>query len=237
MSSMNLNLEWVKRPAVFGTIIGTIVIALVWWMAWMSPEASKLSAVETQQTAAQGQIAQLQGEIASLKAQSTQLTKEIPYLKFFQSQIPPLPLQGQLTAQLYQLSLTTHTFISALSDNSVAPPTTASVSSTSGSTASPAYSTMPISIEVAGSHNGVAAFLQGLYHLGRLVTIQQVSLTPPTQSPNLNSNTNTSGFSAAITATAYTTYVPANPTAPTTAPTGGTGSSSTSTSTSTTVAA
>jgi Tfp pilus assembly protein PilO len=206
MRSFSLNLEWIKRPAVFGTIIGVIVIALVWWLAWMSPEASKLSSVEAKQTQAQGQISALQTEIGSLKAQSTELTKELPYLNFFQSQIPPLPLQGQLTAQLYQLSLQTHTFISALSDNAVSPATTTSAG----------YSTMPISIQLSGSHNGVSAFLQGLYHLQRLVTVQQVSLTPPVQQPNLNSNANAPGFSAAITATAYTTYVPAAPAPPTT---------------------
>lgn len=206
MSSLNLNLEWVKRPAVFGTVLATIVIALVWWMAWMSPEASKLNSVESQQTSAQGQISLLQTQITSLKAQSVQLTKELPYLKFFQSQIPPLPLQGELTSQLYQLSLSTKTFISSLSDNSVAPATTTSAG----------YSTMPISIQLSGSHNGVVAFLQGLYHLQRLITIQQISLTPPSQQPNLNANGNAPGFAASITATAYTTYVPVAPSAPTT---------------------
>jgi Tfp pilus assembly protein PilO len=203
----NLNLEWAKRPAVFGTILATIVIALVWWFAWMTPQASKLSSINTQQSQAQGQVAVLQSEIAQLRSESSLLSKELPYLKFFESQIPSLPLQGQLTAQLYQLSLKTKTFISALSDSTVSPP-----SSVSGG-----YSTMPITIELTGTHNEVISFLQGLYSMQRLVTIQSVSLTPPSQQPNLNTNGTATGFGASIVATAYTTYVPITPAAPTTA--------------------
>lgn len=203
MKNGRINLEWVKRPAILVTVLGTVVIAIIWWFAWMQPQASKLSSIRSQQNLAGEEVNLLQAQIAQLRSESSLLKKELPYLHFFQGQIPPLPEQGQLTAQLYNLSLKTKTFISSLSDNAVNSPAT----TTAG------YSPMPISIQLTGTHNGVVAFLKGLYTLPRLVTIQAVNLSPPSQQSNLNRNGTTNGFAAAITATAYTTYVPVAPAA------------------------
>lgn len=194
-----INLDLLKRPMIYGTIIGVLVLALVWWLAWWSPEGNKLSNAQSQEVSLQQQVTSLDGQIAVLRAESSQVAKELPYLAIFNQALPSLPNQGNLTTELYVLSRQTKTFISDLNDSTIVPTT--------------GYSTMPISMTLTGSHNAVLAFLKGIYGLPRLVTIQAVTLSPPGAAPNLNTQSNTTGFSATISGTAYTTYLPPAPNA------------------------
>jgi type IV pilus assembly protein PilO len=196
---MTLNLDLIKRPLVYGTLIGVVLIALIWWFGWMSPEASKLSSANSQIQSDQATISSLNTQIAALKNEDQQLPKLVHYLAFFSLAIPPLPESGDLTTQLYDLSLATKTDMNSLSDA-----TTADTGA--------GYSVIPVEIALVGSHNSVLAFLRGLYALPRLVTIQGVDLTP-TAGQTLNQSSSTGGFTATITATAYTTYLPPTPAA------------------------
>jgi type IV pilus assembly protein PilO len=189
-----VNIDLLKRPAIFGTIIGVLVIALIWWFAWMSPEANKLANVNSQATLAQTQITQLTATVASLKEQSALLPSEVPYLAHFEVAIPNLPESGVLTSQLAQLAHTTGSTISSLSDATVVP--------------SGAYSVIPVSIVIGGTHNGIEQFIKDIYTMPRLLTISSISLTPPGTQPDLNKSSNAPGFSATISADAYTTFIP-----------------------------
>lgn len=197
--NMNMNLDVLKRPAVFGTIAGVIVLLVIWWFAFMSPEGSKLSSVKAQDASLQSQIAQLNTTIAGLQAQSRLVPSELPYLAKFTTAIPDLPESGVLTEQLFNLMHSTKTFISSLSDSQTA-------SSGSG------YSTIPVVITVTGSHDSIVAFLAGLYSLPRLVTIQNVAFgSSASQQSGILSPSKSPGFTATISATAYTTFVPPTP--------------------------
>jgi Tfp pilus assembly protein PilO len=189
--------DLLKRPPVYGTIAGVVVLLLVWWFAWMSPEGNKLASVNTQQSSLQSQIASLNSQIAILKAQSALVPGELPYLAKFNGAVPNLPESGVLTEELFGLMNSTKTFISSLNDSTV----------TSSGTG---FSTIPVQISVTGSEDQVVNFMKGLYTLPRLVTIQSVTLAPPTQSDILKPS-KAQGFTAAITATAYTTFVPPTP--------------------------
>jgi Tfp pilus assembly protein PilO len=194
-----VNVDLLKRPLVYGTIIGVVVLALIWWFAWMSPEASKLAGVNTQAAQAQAQITQLNATVASLKEQSALLPSEVPYLAHFEIAIPNLPESGILTEQLFQLMRQTGTFISTLSDATVEPST--------------GFSVIPVSIVMSGSHNGVEQFIKDIYTMPRLVTIESVTLTPSESQLDLNTPSGSSGFGATIAAQAYTTFLPPTPTA------------------------
>ena len=198
-----MNIDLLKRPAIFGTIIGAIVLLLLWWFVWMSPEGNKLSSVNAQESSLQAQISSLNTTIAGLKQQSALVPSELPYLAKFTSAVPDLPESGVLTEQLYNLMNQTHTFISSLSDATV-------TATTEG------YSTIPVSLVVVGSHDSVMSFIQGIYNLPRLVTIQTLTLTPATggTTTNLLKMSGAPGFSGSITGTAYTTFIPPAPAAP-----------------------
>jgi type IV pilus assembly protein PilO len=197
---MSLSLDLLKRPLVYGTLIGVVLIALVWWFAWMTPEANKLASANSQVQSDQSQISSLNTQIAALKVEDQQLPHLVHYLAFFSLAIPPLPESGDLTTELYDLSLSTKTVMNTLTD-------VATINTGKG------YSTIPVQISLSGNHNSVLAFLKGIYALPRLVTIQSINLSPP-GGQNLNQPSTASGFTANISATAYTTYVPPTPTAP-----------------------
>lgn len=190
-----MNVDLLKRPAVYGTIAGVVLIAIIWWFAWMSPEGNKLNGVNAQAQSAQNQITQLDATVASLKAQSALLPGSLPFLAHYQVAIPNLPESGILTEQLFQLMRSTGTFISSLNDATVQP-------------TGAGYSEVPVSIVITGSHNGILNFITDIYKLPRLVTIEQVSLTPSAGQPDLNKASTTNGFGATIAAMAYTTFVP-----------------------------
>ena len=190
----SLNFDLLKRPKIFGTIIAVVLIALIWWFAWMAPQGNKLNSVNQQQQQLESQVASLNTTIGALKIEASQAQKLLPYLAFFQLSIPPLPESGDLTTELYNLSLKTKTFISALSDATTTP--------TTGG-----YSTIPVTIQLTGTEKGVLAFVEGIYTLPRLITIQTLALSPPAAAANILKPTNTTGFTASINATAYTTYV------------------------------
>ena len=192
-----MTFDLLKRPPVYGTIAGVIVLLLVWWFAWMSPEGNKLSTVNAQESSLQTQISSLNSQIAVLKAQSALVPGELPYLAKFTGAIPNLPESGVLTEQLFGLMNSTKTFISSLNDSTVSPTGTG-------------YSTIPVQIALTGSHDQVINFLKGLYTLPRLVTIQSVTLAPPAAT-NILKPSKAQGFTAAINATAYTTFVPPTP--------------------------
>ena len=46
----SINLSALKRPFVLVTVGGLILVAALWWLLWMTPEASKLTTIQAQQT-------------------------------------------------------------------------------------------------------------------------------------------------------------------------------------------
>lgn len=195
-----VHFDALKRPVVFGTIIAVIVLAAAWWFAWMTPEGHKLATLDTQKTTLQSQQSLLQTELTSLEQEAKVVHRELPFLKSFQVSIPATPDAGVLVDQLYALSRSTATVMTSVTDNTIVAPTGP------GGAASTAtgYSDVPVSISLTGSHDGVLAFIQGLYSLPRLVTIQSISFTGP---GNLNTASKSAPYGASITATAYTTFV------------------------------
>ena len=66
-----------------------IVLLIVWWFAWMTPEASKLTTVQQQVTADSSTVTQLNLELYALKAEKKLVLHELPYLKKVTTAIPP----------------------------------------------------------------------------------------------------------------------------------------------------
>ena len=66
-----------------------IVLLIVWWFAWMTPEANKLATVQQQITADNTTAAQLNMELIGLKAEKKLVQRELPYLRKVTAAIPP----------------------------------------------------------------------------------------------------------------------------------------------------
>lgn len=185
-----------KRPLVFGPIVAIIVLALVWWLAWESPENAKLASVQQQQTAIEATQARLTTELALLQAEAKQVHVGLPFLRRYEQAIPPTPEAPQLVTELDALALRTGVTLSSVADNTLTPP------------AKPGgLTTIPVSMSISGTHAQVLAFIQGLYSLPRLLTLTTVSLSVPSGGNVLNLHESLT-YGATISAVAYTSYAP-----------------------------
>ena len=64
------------------------MLLLVWWFAWMTPEANKLSTVQQQIAQDNTTVTSLSMELIQLKAEAKLVRHELPYLKMVTAAIP-----------------------------------------------------------------------------------------------------------------------------------------------------
>jgi Tfp pilus assembly protein PilO len=64
-----------------------------------------------------------------------------------------------------------------------------------------------VSFSIAGSHKDVFQFLKGFYRMGRLMTINTVSMSAAGSNPNVLAVNDGQQYSMTVSALAYTTYV------------------------------
>lgn len=186
-----------RRPILWGPLLAVALLA-AWWLAWMKPQGAKLASARLQRVTDEATVASLQAKIAHLHAVAQREQKAKDFLDAFAGQIPSSPEAPQLVVQVYRLASRDHLKLESITDNAVDP-------------AGAGYSTIPVSLTVSGPQGGITAFVSGLYHLPRLVTIQQLDLTGPA-----NGDVVVGGggaYHATISATAYTTSVTATSTA------------------------
>ncbi|MHB1987463.1 MAG: type 4a pilus biogenesis protein PilO [Acidimicrobiales bacterium] len=188
------NLDVLRRPRLLLTIVGTIVLAAIWYLAWWSPEGTKLASVQAQQLQAQQQVASLDATLAQIDHENQIVQKYQGFLTFFGSEVPVQPEQGQLVYMLGKLERSDNVNVTSIDVSSTAPPAT-------GST----LSTIPITLALSGPHDNVMRFLADLYALPRLITIQSVAPSATAASKGAYDILGHDGvpFSLSLTATAY----------------------------------
>jgi Tfp pilus assembly protein PilO len=171
-----------------------IVLLIVWWFAWMTPEASKLATVQQQVTADSSTVTQLNLELIALKAESRLVSKELPYLKKVTTAIPPTEDPPGIVDSLNTLANKTGCDLL-----SVTPANFPSPSGLAG------LSVVAVSFTVSGVHKNLFAFLTDFYAMPRLMTISSVSLAPGGTAPNILAAGDGQPYSMSVNATAYTT--------------------------------
>ncbi|MGD1012388.1 MAG: type 4a pilus biogenesis protein PilO [Acidimicrobiales bacterium] len=191
----HFNFEVLKSKALLITTGCVIVLLVVWWFAWMTPESNKLSTVQNQVTLDQGMVTQLNLQLAGLKADKAYVQRELPFLKKVTTAIPPTPDPPGIVDSLNTLA--TKTGCTLLS---VTPADAPSATTIGG-----LYS-ISTSISITGSHKAVFAFLSGFYSMPRLMTITSVALSSTVTTPNILAVNDGQAYSMSIDAMAYTTY-------------------------------
>ena len=190
------NFDLLKSKVVLIVTASVVVLLLVWYFAWMSPEGSKLTSVQTQVTTDTSMVAELNAELLELQAEKKLVLQELPYLKKVTTAIPPTPDQAGIVVQLSNLADDTGCKLGSVSPaDSTAPSTTTGLS------------TIPVSFTLTGPHRAVFRYLTDFYTLKRLMTIQTVSLSPEGANANILNTGDGQQYSVAVSATAYTTYV------------------------------
>jgi len=197
-----MNRDLLKSRVLLAVAGGVIVLLLVWWFAWMSPEGAKLTSVQQQVTTDQANKQQLNLELLALQAEKKLVKKELPYLKKVETAIPPTEDPPGIVDELNTLANQTGCTLSSVSVSDTVTP--------SGATG---LSIIPVSFTLSGKHRAVFNFLKHFYTLKRLMTISTVGLAPPGTNPNILNIGDGESYSLSVTADAYTTYA-----APTTTP-------------------
>ena len=190
------NLDLLKSKIVLGVAGGVIILLIVWWFAWMTPESNKLSTVQAQVTSDQTRVSQLNLELASLKAEQKLVLRELPYLKKVTTAIPPTEDPPGIVDSLNNLATATNCDLT-----SVTPADSLSPSGVAG------LSDISVSFAVSGTHKSVFEFLKGFYSMGRLMTINTISLGAAGSNPNILAVNDGQQYSMEVSAVAYTTYL------------------------------
>lgn len=189
------NLDLLKSKVVLFVTLGVIVLLIVWWFAWMSPEANKLASVNQQVTSDQSVVQNLNLELTTLKAEKKLVLKELPYLKKVTTAIPPTEDPPGIVDSLNTLANQTNcNLLSVTPADSPVPSGT------------PGLSVIDVTFSVSGTHSNVFAFLSGFYKMKRLMTINTVALASTSSNPNVLAAGDGQQYTLTVTANAYTTY-------------------------------
>jgi Tfp pilus assembly protein PilO len=160
-------MEQLKRfriPVFIG--VGTLVLGLIVYAAWISPEGSQLSKLNAQQAQLQGQETSLQIKIATLRKEKSQLVTDCQQLTTNLTEIPAAPDVDSFLQQITALAV-------ASGD-----PTTPSISVTQATgTASGGVTAVTVALTLAGTYGQMTSFLAGLDSFPRLFTVTSIGVT------------------------------------------------------------
>ena len=163
---------------------GTLVVALLVWAILVSPQNSKLSSLQTQQTQLQTQQTGLQTKLASLKSEQQKLSSSCADLQKIATQIPsvqnPTDIDAEESSFENQFNgLTAGSGVTLTQFSGFAPATTAQATTpAAGSATSPAgVVAVPTTLAVTGNYGQIHTFINDLDGFPRLFVIQKFVLS------------------------------------------------------------
>lgn len=160
-------MEQLKRfrvPVLIG--VGTLILGLIVYAAWISPEGNHLAKLQAQKTVLQTQETNLQIRIASLRREKSQLGANCQQLTTDLTEIPGTPDVDSFLSQ-----------VSALA-NASGDPNTPSISVTQATGAAKSSVTpVTVALTLSGTYGQMTSFLQGLDTFPRLFTVTSISVT------------------------------------------------------------
>ena len=160
---------------------GAFVIAIILWLALISPQNSKLSSLQDQTTQLQTQEATLQARLTALQSEGQKLSSNCADLQKISTQIPSVQTPTDIDAeessfesQFNDLAGTSGVTLAQFSGfapaSSTASTSKKSVTGTAGVTA------VPTTLTVQGNYGQIELFINGLDKFPRLFVIQKFEL-------------------------------------------------------------
>ncbi len=178
-------MERFKFPLIVAGIV--IVVLLVAYVAWISPEGSKLSKLNAQEATLTTQEQSLSSVIANLRREGGHLLANCAALSVRAEQIPSSPDEGVFLTQINALASSTGATLPGYSF-SVVPPSSTS-STTVNKPSAPVLPAITVKLNFSGTYSEVTAFLNGLDKLGRLYVVSSYSLSQSNTSSLTSSGT------------------------------------------------
>jgi Tfp pilus assembly protein PilO len=174
------------------TGVGALIVAIVIFAAWISPEGGKLSALHAQQTQLESQQIHLQTELTTLKAQKAHLASNCQVLSKDLGEIPGTPSVDSFFNQVTALAV-------ASGD-----PNTPSISVTQAAGAASGADPVAVTFNLQGTYGQMTAFLNGLDTFPRLFTITNITFNGgPVATGGAVINPATAGYTLALTGNIY----------------------------------
>jgi Tfp pilus assembly protein PilO len=188
---------------------GALVVALILWVALISPQNSKLSSLQAQSVMLQTQEAGVQARLESLQSEGLKLSSNCADLQKISTQIPsvqtPTDIDAQessFESQFNQLAATSGVTLAQFSGFAPATTTTGGAAATTGTTgATPVGTTagvtaVPTTLTVQGDYAQMTAFVNGLDSFPRLFVIQKFILAFGKASTSSSSSTSATDSSS-----------------------------------------
>lgn len=150
-------------------VLGVLVVGIVVYLAWISPEGSKLSKLQAKQSKLQAEESALRAELGTLKREKANLAPTCTALARAVTAVPATPDVDGFLREVTQLAV--------VSGDPNTP--SISVTQTTGSTkTAPPEGVTPVAVTLTltGNYGQMSAFLKGLYTFPRLFTISTASI-------------------------------------------------------------
>jgi Tfp pilus assembly protein PilO len=180
-----------RVPLLIGA--GTLVVALLLWVAFISPQNSKLSSLQSQQNQLQAQQTSLEAKLATLRTEQQRLSSSCADLQKISTQIPSVQSPTDIDAEESSFEsqfngLTSSSGVTLTQFSGFAPATSAGGAPSSSATttpsagsastgSSPGVTAVPTTVAVTGNYGQVVAFVNGLDSFPRLFVIQTFRLS------------------------------------------------------------
>jgi len=221
---------------------GALVIALILWVALVSPQNSKLASLQTQSVQLQTQVSSIQARLASLRSEGKKLSTNCADLQKISTQIPSVQSPTDIDAEESSFErqfndLAASSGVTLAQFSGFAPATAAAAAaatatptasgSPAGATGSPAGVTaVPTTLTVQGSYGQMTSFINGLDSFPRLFVIQKfvlaygsaASSTAASGSSSASSGGSSTSSGGGTTASSPPLWVGGTPTSATTGP-------------------
>jgi Tfp pilus assembly protein PilO len=171
MNLQSPTFDVVKRPVTLITAGSVLLVALLWWFVWMSPQGTKLTTVNAQISTLQTQYSGLLVTLQTDRHQAAKVNLYAGYLKMFATAVPEVPDAGGLTTDLADLA------------DSISPSLTITGITDDTTVAGTPLGTVPLSMTLMGPRQDCFAFMADLYNrnmMARLITISSFNPTPVT---------------------------------------------------------
>jgi len=163
---------------------GAVVVAIILWVALISPQNSKLSSLQDQSTTLQAQEVALQARLTSLQSEGQKLSSNCTDLQKISTQIPSVQSPTDIDAEESSFesqfnALAGSSGVSLSQFSGFAPATTsgtASGAAGSSTTSTAGVTAVPTTITVQGNYGQITSFVNGLDNFPRLFVIQKFVL-------------------------------------------------------------
>jgi Tfp pilus assembly protein PilO len=192
-----------------------VIVAILLYVLVISPQSSKLSTLQTQETTLQAQEVSLQTQLNTLQTEKQKVSANCTDLEKISTQIPSVQspsdlaaeqssFYDQLTALVGSSGTSIPTFSwGAVSGSAAAAPSTHTPASGAAGAASPVVP-VPVNMTVTGNYGQMSAFVAGLDSFPRLLVIQSFTLAFTGTAASVGSALWTGGTATPSTAGPYT---------------------------------